>query len=190
VREVPLSEDQRMLVAETARAQFLKAGYEATTLEMIAAASGLPATAVAAHFRSKQRLLEEVRDRQEQELADRIVAFFDTEADPLDATMGALCTLLAVVGTLGAPGEGADEPDRRSPGGVGGRAWFARLVRTIVARGVEGGAFRTRDQEALTHLVCGLLSGAVEFIADSPDRAQAERAARRNLVGMLAGMSL
>lgn len=143
-------EGRRGLILDTARQEFARRGYEATTIRDIANASGIRPSSIYRHFRSKQEIINGIVER----FSDLLLAAYEAVAAveaPAAHRLDALCWLMAAAGsrfrqefvivndwwrTLRSPG---DSPPKAN-------AARLRLLEGVIADGVASGELtRPRD---------------------------------------------
>lgn len=151
------------LILDTARGLFAAGGYEAVSIDMIAAAAGLTKGACYHHFASKRALFERVVDEAQASIAERLSGGGRPPGPPTPASIAA-----GAVGYLRL----ANDPAIRTlllvdgPSVMGWQRWrevddrhFAKLVRDGVAHllGPDAGG----DQvEAATRVIMGAIMEA------------------------------
>ncbi|MFC5835660.1 TetR/AcrR family transcriptional regulator [Nonomuraea insulae] len=147
-------EGRRDLILATARQEFARRGYEATTIRDIAAASGVRPSSIYRHFTSKQEILTGIVERFSRFLLagyEAVAGARSTAAERLDA----LCRLMASAGSLFQPefvivkdwwrvlNSPADAPPEDN-------ATRLRLLESVISDGIAAGEFvRPRDPALL-----------------------------------------
>jgi len=174
-----------------ARALFSGRGFEATSIDDIAARAGVAKGAFYHHFAAKEEIFVRVLDGVQAELAALpLPAASRRIADPLDRIADAVLRWLLA----------ASEPERKrillvdGPAVIGWQRWreidakyFGAGARAAVA-GVLGEGASAREVEALAHLLLGAVMEGALVCASAPDPRRAARdvtAALRRLLGGL-----
>ena len=174
-----------------ARALFSARGFEATSIDEIAARAGVAKGAFYHHFAAKEEIFVRVLDGVQAELAALpLPAASRRIADPLDRIADAVLRWLLA----------ASEPERKrillvdGPAVIGWQRWreidakyFGAGARAAVA-GVLGEGASAREVEALAHLLLGAVMEGALVCASAPDPRRAARdvtAALRRLLGGL-----
>ena len=174
-----------------ARALFSGRGFEATSIDDIAARAGVAKGAFYHHFAAKEEIFVRVLDGVQAELAALPVPAASRRiADPLERIADAVLRWLLA----------ASEPERKrillvdGPAVIGWQRWreidakyFGAGARAAVA-GVLGEGASAREVEALAHLLLGAVMEGALVCASAPDPRRAARdvtAALRRLLGGL-----
>lgn len=175
---------------EAARDLFRGRGYEAVSIDDIAAAAGCTKGAFYHHFPSKQVIFDQLVDLVQAEIAGRLAGRPPVPGDPQDV----------MAASIGAYLQAANQPDVQrillidGPVVLGWRRWreiddvhFAGMVRSGVARLMGEGA-APAEIEAATRLILGAIMEAAlaASAADDPDRAAADFG--RSLSRLLGGL--
>jgi AcrR family transcriptional regulator len=84
-KKVELGRVTRQGLVETARKLFAEGGYEATSIEAVAAASGVSRGALYHHFTGKEALFEAVLEAMEAEIAAEVIRRTRRITDPVEA---------------------------------------------------------------------------------------------------------
>jgi AcrR family transcriptional regulator len=178
-------------ILRVARALFGKRGFAATSIDRIAADSGLAKGAVYHHFSSKEALFTAVLEAVQADVAKSPVPASATRlTDPLDQiAAGVLHYLLAT-----------NEPDTRrillidGPTVVGWQKWreidariFGAGAKAAIAHALGPNA-KTARIDAIVHLLMGSVTEAALVCASSPRPKAQARAFATELRAMLEGV--
>ena len=177
-------------IERAARKLFATRGFEATSIDEIAARAGVAKGAVYHHFDSKQELFARVLDRIQGELAALPAPTGRRGAGPLDLVAEAVLAYLIA----------ASEPDVRrillveGPAVVGWARWreidakyFGAATRAGIAA-VLGAEVSERHVDALAHLVLGAVMEGALLCATGPDPKQTAREVTAALRRLLSGL--
>ena len=174
-----------------ARALFSAHGFEATSIDEIAARAGVAKGAFYHHFAAKEEIFVRVLERVQGELAALPVPAASRRlCDPLDRIAdGVLRWLL-----------GASEPARKrillvdGPAVIGWQRWreidakyFGAAARAALA-GVLGERAGAREIDALAHLLLGAVMEGALVCASAPDPRRAARDVTAALRRLLSGL--
>ena len=191
IRQIDRSAATIADILAAARKLFASAGFEATSIDGIAAKAGVAKGAVYHHFDSKEEIFTRVLEDVQAEIAALPVpATTRAMADPLD--MIAAETLRYLLA--------ATEPSRKrillidGPAVIGWRKWReiddrffgagAKSAMTIVL----GSGAPPREIDAVTHLVMGAVMEACLVCATAPEPKKAARELSSGLRKMLEGL--
>jgi AcrR family transcriptional regulator len=176
-RQAERSEATRRAVLEAATRRFGEAGFDAVTVDEIAAAAGVAKGAVYHHFASKEALFEAVFERTSAELAERIRGQLRGR-QALDA--------LAEGSRLYF--EGCAEPAtgrillKDGPAVLGWERWreidtryFLAMLPAALERAMTEGSIARQPVEALARMLAGALTEAAVACAAADDPAAAGR---------------
>jgi AcrR family transcriptional regulator len=165
-------------ILEAARKLFATQGFEATSIDDIAARAGVAKGAVYHHFDSKEEIFTRVLDAVQAEIAAAPPpAALRKIADPLDRAAAAM---LAYLNTATEPGI------KRillidGPAVIGWRKWreiddryFGQGARNAVAH-IMGASAPAAEIDAVTHAVMGAIMEAALVCATAPDAKKAAR---------------
>lgn len=165
-------------IMEAARALFRTKGYEAVSIDDIAAAAGCTKGAFYHHFPSKQVVFDRLVDAIQSEIAGRLATRPPAPGGPEDVMAASIRAYLAA----------ANQPEVRQillidgPVVLGWRRWreiddvhFAGMVRSGAARLMGEGA-APGELEAATRLILGAIMEAALALSasDDADRAAAD----------------
>jgi AcrR family transcriptional regulator len=165
-------------ILEAARKLFATQGFEATSIDDIAAKAGVAKGAVYHHFESKEEIFTRVLDAVQAGIAATPPpASLRRIADPLDRMAAAVLNYLNT----------ATEPGIKrillidGPAVVGWRKWreiddryFGQGARTAVAH-ILGNTASEAEIDAMTHIVMGAIMEAALVCATAPDARKAAR---------------
>jgi len=191
IRQIDRSAATIADILAAARKLFATTGFEATSIDGIAAKAGVAKGAVYHHFDSKEEIFTRVLEDVQAEIAALPVpAATRAMADPLD--MIAAETLRYLLA--------ATEPSRKrillidGPAVIGWRKWReiddrffgagARAAMTLVL----GAGTPPREIDAVTHLVMGAVMEACLVCATAPEPKKAARELSSGLRKMLEGL--
>ena len=176
-RQAERREATARAVLEAATRRFGEAGFEAVTVDEIAAAAGVAKGAVYHYFPSKEALFEAVLERTSAELAERI-----------RGRMRARDGLAAIAEGARLYFEGcADPPTGRillkdGPAVLGWERWreidarhFLAMLPVVLGRAVSEGVIARQPVEPLARMLVGALTEAAVASAVSDDPAAASR---------------
>ncbi|AMO61772.1 transcriptional regulator [Mycolicibacterium phlei] len=176
-----------------ARALFVEHGYEATSLDAVAAAAGMTKGAVYHHFDGKRRLFEAVLTQEVQRMTGPLLEAYRRKKDPWEA-FGSACRAFL--------GECLDPGVQRIVlrDGFTALGWeevrrleqpLLELMEQAITRAVDAGRIARRPAAPLAHFLFGALCEAAMTVAraDDPDSAhrQAVSELRRVLDGLVIG---
>jgi AcrR family transcriptional regulator len=178
-------------IERAARKLFAARGFEATSIDDIAARAGIAKGAVYHHFASKQEIFARVLDRVQGELAALPVPAASRRlTNPLDLIADAVLRYLLA----------ASEPDVKrillidGPAVVGWQTWreidakyFGAGTRLAIAH-VLGERASEREVDALAHLVLGAVMEAALVCASADDSRRAAREVTSGLRRLLEGL--
>jgi len=191
IRQIDRSAATIADILAAARKLFASAGFEATSIDGIAAKAGVAKGAVYHHFESKEEIFTRVLEDVQAEIAALpMPAATRALPDPLDITAAETLRYLLA----------ATEPSRKrillidGPAVIGWRKWReiddrffgagARAAMTIVL----GPGAPPREIDAVTHLVMGAVMEACLVCATAPEPKKAARELSAGLRKMLEGL--
>ena len=191
IRQIDRSAATIADILAAARKLFATAGFEATSIDGIAAKAGVAKGAVYHHFDSKEEIFTRVlEDVQAEIAASRVPAATRAMSDPLD--MIAAETLRYLLA--------ATEPSRKrillidGPAVIGWRKWreiddrfFGAGAKAAMTHVLGAGA-PPREIDAMTHLVMGAVMEACLVCATAPEPKKAARELSSGLRKMLEGL--
>ena len=174
-----------------ARALFSARGFEATSIDDIAARAGVAKGAFYHHFAAKEEIFVRVLDGVQAELAALPVPAASRRiADPLERIADAVLRWLLA----------ASEPERKrillvdGPAVIGWQRWreidakyFGAGARVALAA-VLGERASAREVDALAHLLLGAVMEGALVCASAPDARRAAREVTAALRRLLAGL--
>jgi AcrR family transcriptional regulator len=176
----------------TARELFAREGYSATSLDAIVEACGVTKGAFYHHFKSKEEIFEAVFVEEQRQIATAIVASYQTERDPIEASFTACRAFFDVsldpgvqrITLLDAPAVlGWDRMrEIRSQFGL-------RLMKESIRAAIEAKRMRRRDVDALAHLLFGALCEGAMYMARAEDQRGARRKVEREYQTLLGALS-
>ncbi len=182
------AEATRLELLVAAKRLFESQGYDATSIDAVAAEAGATRGAVYHHFASKQALMETVLDRELAALAERVAEVALGEPDPWARVLTAQSAFLDACAVPAA----ARLLFQEAPAALGWDTWrevderhFAGMVRGAVADLVDAGVLRPLDPEVAAAVYIAALTEAVRLIARTPGiRPDAEKAVTSLLEGL------
>jgi AcrR family transcriptional regulator len=191
IRQIDRSAATIADILAAARKLFAATGFEATSIDVIAAKAGVAKGAVYHHFNSKEEIFTRVLEDVQAEIAALPVpAATRAMADPLD--MVAAETLRYLLA--------ATEPSRKrillidGPAVIGWRKWreiddrfFGAGAKAAMTHVLGVGA-QPREIDAVTHLVMGAVMEACLVCATARDPKKAARELASGLRKMLEGL--
>ena len=191
IRQIDRSAATIADILAAARKLFATAGFEATSIDGIAAKAGVAKGAVYHHFDSKEEIFTRVlEDVQAEIAASPVPAATRAMSDPLD--MIAAETLRYLLA--------ATEPSRKrillidGPAVIGWRKWreiddrfFGAGAKAAMTHVLGAGA-PPREIDAVTHLVMGAVMEACLVCATAPEPKKAARELSSGLRKMLEGL--
>jgi AcrR family transcriptional regulator len=175
-----------------ARELFAKDGYEATSLDAIAAAARLTKGAVYHHFESKRELFAAVFQAEADHLAEIVAEAYTRKRDPWKGfEAGCIAYLeaclepgLQQIMLLDAePAVGWDRMRQLESG-------LLSMMETGIGRAIEAGRIGRRDPGPLAQLLFGTLCEAAMVVARAADQPAAQRAIVNEFRRLLASLEL
>ena len=171
-----VSEERRAQIIEAALACFTRLGYVNTTMDEIAAASGLSKGAIYWYFDSKDTLFRAAASSVlERVVETSLAATTDCETATERFRVGAACMVdvcremecyFALVVEFWTQSEQRDEATR---------FWadiireYRRAVAAVLEAGIEGGEFRSVDTQALSWMIMAAYDGLTAYHMMMPD---------------------
>ena len=185
------SETTRRLILNTGQDLFGTKGFDATTIDDIAAQAGLAKGAIYHHYKNKRAIFQSVFEAVTAELADELVGEIPAGDDMIAVLMGATRSFFAAC----AQPEVLRILHRDGPIVLGHAEWhrldaqyFGGLVSATLEMAMASGAIRQQPLGPLSRVILGALQGA---ILDCAQQSDYERAAADYLVvfeGILEGL--
>jgi AcrR family transcriptional regulator len=175
-----------------ARELFAKDGYEATSLDAVAAAARLTKGAVYHHFESKRELFAAVFQAEADHLAEIVTEAYTRKRDPWKGfEAGCIAYLeaclepgLQQIMLLDAePAVGWDRMRELESG-------LLLMMETGIGRAIEAGRIGRRDPGPLAQLLFGTLCEAAMVVARAADQPAAQRAIVNEFRRLLASLEL
>jgi AcrR family transcriptional regulator len=191
VRQSERSSSTIAVILTAARKLFATDGFDATSIDAIAAKAGVAKGAVYHHFASKEDIFIQVLEETQAQIAAMPVpAAARRIADPMDAIAAGVLRYL----------NAATEPGIKrillidGPAVIGWRKWreiddrfFGAGAKAALAYAV-GKDVPAREIDALTHMVMGAVMEAALVCASAPDAKKAARELTAALRRMLEGL--
>ena len=179
-------------LVDAARELFARDGYEATSLDAVAARAGVTKGAVYHHFEGKRQLFEAVFSREVERIALPLAAAYGRKKDPWDA-FGAGCRAfldecldagLQRIVLLDASAAIGWEQIRRleSP--------LLEMMELGIVRAAEAGRIAPRKPGPLAHFLYGALCETAMIVARADDQKVAHRDAVVEIGRVLDGLAL
>jgi AcrR family transcriptional regulator len=175
-----------------ARQLFARDGYEATSLDAVAARAGVTKGAVYHHFEGKRQLFEAVFAREVERIAAPLVAAYARKKDPWDAFAAGCRTFLdecldpelqRIVLLDAAAAIGWEEVRRlESP--------LLEMMERGISTAVEAGRIAPRTPGPLARFLYGALCETAMVVARADDQKAAHRQAVAEIGRVLAGLAL
>ena len=187
-RVVKPPDERRREILEAATELFARLGYDATTVQAIAARAGVAAGTVYLYFPSKEAILDALREDFEAGLLDRVAAVATSVLAEEDAS-GELVSYEEVVERLidgmvaySLDNRAASELLAQHKGGVGGMADPLRIdsglndvLARVITEGIRLGYVDTSDPEMAAYLLNLAAATAVGHAIASHDDEMLER---------------
>ncbi|KUH99417.1 TetR/AcrR family transcriptional regulator [Mycobacterium sp. IS-3022] len=177
-------------LVDAARALFAEDGYEATSLDAVAARARVTKGAVYHHFEGKRRLFEAVFSREIERLAAPLVEAYSRRKDPWEGFAAACRAFLdeclepglqriVLRDAFGALGW---EQMRRL------EAPLLEMMEAAITRAVDAGRIARRPPGPLAHFLFGALCEMAMIVARAKDQKTAHRHAAAELGRILDGL--
>ena len=179
-------------LVHAARQLFARDGYEATSLDSVAARAGVTKGAVYHHFDGKRQLFEAVFAREVERMATPLVAAYARKKDPWDAFAAGCRTFLdecldpelqRIVLLDAAAAIGWEEMRRlESP--------LLEMMELGITTAVEAGRIPPRPSGPLARFLYGALCETAMVVARADDQKAAHRQAVGEIARVLDGLAL
>ncbi|OBF21730.1 TetR family transcriptional regulator [Mycobacterium kubicae] len=177
-------------IVDAARQLFARDGYESTSLEAVAAATGVSKGAVYHHFDGKRQLFAAVFAREVERMAGPVTEAYARKRDPWDAFKAGCRAFLdecldpdvqriVVLDAFAAIGW---EESRRL------EAPLLEMMEVGIARAAEAGRIASRPSGPLAHFLFGALCETAMTVARSDDVKVAHRHAITEINRILTGL--
>lgn len=180
-------------LVDAARELFAARGYDATSIDAVVAHVGVTKGALYHHFSGKRDLFAAVFEREQQHLAEAIVAAFSRRKDPwagfydgckafFHASLNRevqRITLLDAPLALGFDGMRAVE-----------NRYSLALLKAGIAAAIDAGRIRDRPVDPLAHLLFGALCETAMVVARAADPEAEMRCALRELKLLLDALAV
>lgn len=166
-------------LVDAARELFARDGYDAISLDAVAARAGVTKGAVYHHFAGKRQLFEAVFSREIEHVTAPLVAAYSRKKDPWDAFKAASTAFLdecldpAVqrIVLLDAPAAIGWDGIRRL------EAPLLDLMKLAISRAVDAGRIERRPPGPLAHFLFGATCEVAMIVARADDQKVAQRQA-------------
>ena len=178
-------------LVDAARELFARDGYDATSLDAVAARAGVTKGAVCHHFDGKRQLFEAVFSR-EVELATPLAEAYARKKDPWDAFNAACRAFLdecldpglqRIVLLDALTAIGWDQVRRlETP--------LLEMMQIGIPQAAEAGRIAPRPPGPLAHFLYGALCETAMIVARADDQKAAHRQAVSEINGVLAGLAI
>ncbi len=179
-------------LVDAARELFARDGYDATSLDAVAARAGVTKGAVYHHFNGKPQLFEAVFSREIQRMTTPLGAAYTRKKDPWDAFKAASLAFLDEclepglqrIVLLDAPAAIGWEEIRRL------EAPLLDLMEQAIARAVEAGRIAKRPPGPLAHFLFGAICEVAMVVARADDQNAAQRQATAEIGRVLDSLAI
>jgi AcrR family transcriptional regulator len=179
-------------LVDAARELFARDGYDATSLDAVAARAGVTKGAVYHHFDGKRQLFEAVFSREVERLGTPLAAAYTRKKDPWDAFQAACRAFLdecldpglqriVLVDASAAIGW---EGIRRL------EAPLLELMELAIARAADAGRIARRPSGPLAHFLFGAICEMAMIVARAGDQKAAQRQAVAEIGRVLDGLAI
>jgi AcrR family transcriptional regulator len=166
-------------LVEAARELFARDGYDAISLDAVAARAGVTKGAVYHHFAGKRQLFEAVFSREIEHVTAPLVAAYSRKKDPWDAFKAASAAFLDEcldpgvqrIVLLDAPAAIGWDGIRRL------EAPLLDLMELAISRAVDAGRIERRPPGPLAHFLFGATCEVAMIVARADDQKTAQRQA-------------
>jgi AcrR family transcriptional regulator len=167
-------------LVDAAREMYARDGFEATSLDSVAAQAGVSKGAVYHHFDGKRQLFRAIFAREVERIAAPVAQAYARKKDPWDAFEAGCRAFLSeclkpevqrIVLLDASAALGWDEMRRLE-------APLLQMMEVGISRAVEAGRIASRPPEPLAHFLFGALCETAMTVA----RAEDQKAARRRAV--------
>jgi AcrR family transcriptional regulator len=179
-------------LVDAARELFARDGYEATSLDAVAARAGVTKGAVYHHFDGKRQLFEAVFAREIERMTTPLAAAYSRKKDPWDAFKAATVAFLDEcldpglqrIVLLDAPAAIGWEGIRRleSP--------LLELMELAISRAIEAGRIATRPPGPLAHFLFGATCEMAMIVARAENQNAAQRQTVAEIGRVLEGLAI
>ncbi len=179
-------------LVDAARQLFARDGYDATSLDSVAARAGVTKGALYHHFEGKRQLFEAVFAREVERMATPLVAAYARKKDPWDAFAAGCRTFLdecldpelqRIVLMDAAAAIGWEEVRRlESP--------LLDMMELGISTAVEAGRIASRPPGPLARFLYGALCETAMVVARADDQKAAHRQAVGEITRVLDGLAL
>jgi AcrR family transcriptional regulator len=179
-------------LVDAARDLFARDGYDATSLDAVAARAGVTKGAVYHHFDGKRQLFEAVFSREVERVGTPLAAAYTRKKDPWDA-FGAGCRAfldecldpgLQRIVLLDASAAIGWEGIRRL------EAPLLELMELAIARAADAGRIAQRPPGPLAHFLFGAICEMAMIVARASDQKAAQRQAVAEIGRVLDGLAI
>lgn len=179
-------------LVDAARELFARDGYEATSLDAVAARAGVTKGAVYHHFDGKRQLFEAVFSREIEQMTGPLTAAYARKKDPWDAFKAASAAFLDAcldpglqrIVLLDAPAAIGWEGIRRL------EAPLLGLMETAISRAIDAGRIGSRPPGPLAHFLFGAICEVAMIVARAEDQKAAQRQAMAEIGRVLDGLAI
>lgn len=166
-------------LVDSARELFARDGYDAISLDAVAARAGVTKGAVYHHFAGKRQLFEAVFGREIEHVTAPLVAAYSRKKDPWDAFKAASAAFLDEcldpgvqrIVLLDAPAAIGWDGIRRL------EAPLLDLMELAISRAVDAGRIERRPPGPLAHFLFGATCEVAMIVARADDQKMAQRQA-------------
>jgi len=179
-------------LVDAARELFARDGYDATSLDAVAARAGVTKGAVYHHFEGKRQLFEAVFSREVERMATPLAEAYARKKDPWDAFNAACRAFLdecldpglqRIVLLDALTAIGWDQVRRlETP--------LLEMMQIGIPQAAEAGRIAPRPPGPLAHFLYGALCETAMIVARADDQKAAHRQAVSEINGVLAGLAI
>lgn len=180
-------------IVTAAEGLFGERGYDATTIDDIAAAAGMAKGAIYHHFRSKQDVFEAVFERMSSQLVQAVAADVPPAREPIDQLMASVRRYFALCGEPAI----ARITLRDAPAVLGHERWreldeahFGGAMIAGFRQAMAAGAIRTLPVDALAKMVLAAIQAAALDCAHAADFAAAAEPYLASLGALFDGLTV
>ena len=179
-------------LVDAARELFARDGYDATSLDAVAARAGVTKGAVYHHFDGKPQLFEAVFSREIERMTGPLAAAYTRKKDPWDAFKAASRAFLEEcldpglqrIVLLDAPAAIGWEGIRRL------EAPLLELMELAISRAIEAGRIALRPPGPLAHFLFGAICEMAMVVARAGDQKVAQRQAATEIGRILDSLAI
>lgn len=179
-------------LVDAARELFAREGYDAISLDAVAARAGVTKGAVYHHFAGKRQLFEAVFSREIERMTAPLVAAYSRKKDPWDAFKAASAAFLD---------ECLDPAVQRivlvdAPAAIGWdgirrlEAPLLDLMELAISRAVDAGRIGRRPPAPLAHFLFGAICEVAMIVARADDQKIAQRQAVAEIGRVLESLAI